>query len=350
MKKNRLGLSLTGLFAAMFIFFACQKEVNSKTNFIYKPAPNKDVSALIGSESISTKDLESGIESDLYDAQMKIYEIKFAKLQGMLLEKLMNKDPNKKGLSNDDFLNKYIAKDIKVTDSDIDKFVKERQIPKEQINDEIKERIKQFIEVEKKKTAIDKWIADKTSKTPVEVYFDKPQRPVFEVNIKDAPVKGPSSAKVTIVEYSDFQCPFCSKAAVTVADLEKKYGKKIKIAFKNFPLPFHNQAKLAAEAAQCAKEKDGKYFWKLHDAMFADQSKLDKTNLLATAKKIGLNEAEFKTCLESGKYKNVIESDIAEGQKLNIKSTPTFFVNGKIINGAQPIEVFTEVIEEELSK
>ncbi len=350
MKRNKLGLTLTGLFSVMIVFFACQKQADSKPNFIFKPAPAAGVAAKIGDEQILEKDLNAGIESDLYDAEMKVYEIKFGKLQAMLLEKFMNQDPNKKGLSNDDFLNKYIAKDVKVSDAEIEKFIKDRQIPKDQINPEIRERIKQYLEVEAKKLAVDKWIADKTKKTPVEVYIQKPQRPVFDVNIKDAPFKGKADAKVTIVEYSDFQCPFCSKASLTVAALEKKYGNKLKVAYKNYPLPFHSQARLAAEAALCAGEQDSKLFWKMHDAMFADQTKLDKENLLATAKKIGVKEADFKSCLEATKHKAVIDSDMAEGQKLGIKSTPTFFINGKLVSGAQPIEVFSEVIDEELAK
>ncbi len=350
MRKKGLGISLAGVSFAMLVFFACQKDVNSKANFIFKSAPSKDVAAAIGNEKILVKDLESGLEGDLYDAQMKIYEIKFNKLQAMLLEKFMNLDPNKKALSNDEYLNKYIAKDLKVGDGDIEKFIKERQIPKDQVNAEIRERIKQFIEVEMKKNAIDKWIAEKTKKNPVEVYFEKPKRPVFDVNIKDAPIKGASDAKVTIVEYSDFQCPFCSKASQTIAELEKKYGNKIKIAFKNFPLPFHSQARLAAESAQCAKEQGASNFWKMHDTMFADQTKLDRENLILSAKKIGLKEADFKNCIDSGKYKAVIESDISEGQKLGIKSTPTFFINGKLLSGSQPLEVFAESIDEDLVK
>ena len=107
---------------------------------------------------------------------------------------------------------------------------------------------------------------------------------------------------------------------------------------------------MAAEAAQCANEQNMKSFWKMHDAMFADQTKLGKDELIATAKKIGLKEADFKTCLESGKHKAIIDTDMAEGQKVGIKSTPTFFINGKLVSGAQPVDVFSEVIDEELAK
>lgn len=350
MKKTRFGFTLLGVLSVMIVFFSCQKEATSRANFIFKPAPSSGMAAKIGDEQVSEKELYAGIEGDIYEAEMKVYETKFGKLQSMILEKFMNQDPNKKGLSNDEFLNKYIAKDVKVTEADIEKFIKDRQIPKDQVNPEIRERIKQFLEVDLKKSAVDKWIAEKTKKTPVEVYIPKPQRPVFDVSIKDAPIKGSESAKVTIVEYSDFQCPFCSKAAKTISEIEKKYGSKVRIAFKNYPLPFHSNARIAAEAALCAKAQDPKLFWKMHDAMFEDQNKLDKESLIATAKKIGAKEADFKTCLDTTPHKAIVDNDMAEGQKLGIKSTPTFFVNGKLVSGAQPVEVFSEIIDEELAK
>lgn len=332
------------------VLIACQKEASSKPNFIFKPAPSNEVVASVGGEQILAKDFVKGIESDLYEAEMKVYEIKFARLQSMLLEKFMNQDPNKKGLTNDQFLDQYIAKNLKISDAEVEKFIKDRQIPKEQVNPEIKSRIVEYLSVEAKKNAIDKWISEKTKKSPVEVYIHKPTLPMFDVAAGDSPFKGGADAKVTIVEFSDFQCPFCSKGANVLTALEKKYGNKIKIAFKHYPLPFHAQARIAAEASMCANEQNVKYFWKMHDAMFADQSKLDRDNLIATAKKAGVKEADFKACLDAGKYKAKVDADVAEGGALGIKSTPTFFINGKLIAGAQPIEVFTEIIDEELSK
>lgn len=341
---------LAAVVAIAVVLIACQKEASSKPNFIFKPAPSNEVVASVGGEKILEKDFVKGIESDLYEAEMKVYEIKFAKLQSMLLERFMNQDPNKKGLTNDQFLDQFIAKGVKISDAEVEKFIKERQIPKDQVNPEIKGRIVEYLSVEAKKNAVDKWIAEKTKKNPVEIYINKPTLPMFDVSAGEAPFKGASDAKVTIIEYSDFQCPFCSKGAAILSGLEKKYGNKIKIAFKHYPLPFHAQARIAAEASMCANEQNVKYFWKMHDAMFADQSKLDRDNLIATAKKAGVKEAEFKTCLDSGKYKAKVDADVAEGSALGIKSTPTFFINGKLIAGAQPIEVFTEIVDEELAK
>ena len=336
--------------ALTVVLIACQKEANSKPNFIFKAAPSQEVVASVGGDKILEKDFVKGIESDLYEAEMKVYEIKMAKLQSLLLEKFMNQDPDKKNLTNDQYLDQKIAKNVKVADAEIEKFIKDRQIPKDQINPEIKTRIVEYLSIEAKKSAVEKWIAEKTKKNPVEIYIHKPSLPVFEVSAGDGPSKGSADAKVTIVEFSDFQCPFCSKGAQVVNAIEKKYGNKVRIVFKHFPLPFHAQARIAAEASMCANEQDGKLFWKMHDAMFANQAKLDQPNLIISAKSIGAKEAEFKACLESGKFKAKIDSDVAEGTNIGIKSTPTFFVNGKLINGAQPIEVFSEVIDEELAR
>lgn len=350
MKKLMGKLSpLLSVVAVTVLVIACNKDAQSKPNFIFKAAPSKEVVASMGDQKILEADLVKGIESDLYEAELKVYEIKYAKLQAMLLERFMNQDPDKKGLTNDEFLDKHIAKAVKVTDAQVEAFIKERQIPKDQINPEIKSRIVEYLTVESKKVAVDNWIAAKTKKTPVEIYIQKPTLPTFEVNVGEAPFKGGSDAKVTIVEFSDFQCPFCSKGAQVLSALEKKYGNKVKIAFKHYPLPFHAQARIAAEASMCANEQSSKLFWKMHDAMFADQSKLDKDNLIATAKKVGVKEVEFKTCLESGKFKAKVDADVAQGAAIGIKSTPTFYINGKLISGAQPLEVFTEVIDADLA-
>lgn len=345
MKKSLIAFSLIFLATT-----ACNKSVASKPNVTYKSQSSAGIAATVLGESITDAELNRGIESELFEAEMKVFELRYARLQALLLEKFMNKDPNKQGLSNDEYLAKFIAKNISVTDKEIESFIKERSIPKDQVNADIRERIKQFIEMEKKKDAVDVWLSKQTEKNPVEVYFAKPKRPVFNVVIGNAPFKGKDDAVVTIVEFSDFQCPFCSKAAKLISELEKKYGKKIKIAFKNFPLPFHNQAKDAAVAAMCAKEQDMSAFWKLHDVMFSDQSKLDIANLKVSAKKLGLNEKEFSNCLDSKKYLSLVEADMAEGQALGVKSTPTFFVNGQLIAGAQNIEVFSEIIDEALVK
>ena len=128
-------------------------------------------------------------------------------------------------------------------------------------------------------------------------------------------------------------------------ELKKKYGNKIKIVFKNFPLPFHVFAKKAAEAGFCAYEQGQKKFWMMYDKMFSDQSKLSETDLKKAAKLIGLDTKKFNSCLDSNKYSKQVEQDLAYGKQIGVKSTPTFFVNGQLINGAHPSKVFEDIID-----
>lgn len=348
-KKGLLATLLLAILGGSFLF-SCTKKVESKPNYIFKAAPNESTALKVGSVEVPHSELYRGVESDIYEAEMKVWEIKMNRIQAVVLEKLMEADPNKKGLTNDQFLEKYITKGAQPTDKDVNTFIQERKIPAEHINDQMRERIKKFLEIELKKKYIEKWIGQKTAKNPVEVYVKKPVRPIFEVEVGDAPFMGGADAKVTIVEFSDFQCPFCKKGATIMDDLKKKYGNKIKIAFKQFPLPFHNHAHTASQAALCAYEQDKAKFWKFHDEMFGDQTKLDNEGLKKTAAKLGLKTDEFDKCLGSGKMAAKVNADMEQGKKVGVKSTPTFFVNGQMVNGAHPVETFSEIIDAELAK
>ncbi|MCY4524795.1 MAG: DsbA family protein, partial [Halobacteriovoraceae bacterium] len=172
--------------------------------------------------------------------------------------------------------------------------------------------------------------------------------PVFAVEVGDAPFLGKEDAKVTLVEFSDFECRYCGKAVETIEKIKKRYGKKVKIVFKNFPLPFHKNAKSAALAGLCANEQGGAYFWKIHDMMFADQKKLDVPNLIKAGEKAGLNLDQFTNCLNGKKHMAKLDQDIQQAKELGIKQTPTFFINGRMVNGLQDIDNFTKLIDQGL--
>lgn len=344
MKSVMRLLSLTMLFA---VVYSCSK-ATSTPQYKYKKDVGGEIAAKAGDITITDKELFSGIESEIYEAEMKIFDIKFNRLNALLLEKLMKNDPKSKGLTNDQYMEKFIANKIKITKKEIDAFVEDRKIPKQQLNPQIIEKIKNFLSIEKKRAATQTWLAEKTSKSGIEVFFQKPNRPTFDVKLGNAPSFGGKDAKVTIVEFSDFQCPFCAKGAKVLKDLKKKYGNKIKVGFKQYPLPFHSQAKKAAVASLCANEQSVDLFWRLHDHMFANQSELSADQLKKAGKKIGVNSEKFNKCLDDNKYIAQVEKEIQEGKDIGVKSTPTFYVNGKLVSGAQPLEVFSEIIDKEL--
>src|SRR3989344_3708702 len=159
--------------------------------------------------------------------------------------------------------------------------------------------------------------------------------------------KGIENSPITIIEYSDYQCPYCARAEATINDVLDEYGSKIYFVYKDFPLPFHNNAQKAAEASRCALEQ-GKY-WEYHDALFKNQQSLDTNSLKTYAKSLGLDEAKFSECLDSNKYTEKVKQDMEEGQSKGVTGTPTFFVNGKMLVGAQPFDAFKEIIDKELA-
>ncbi len=338
------------LLLVSFVILTACSEGTSKPSYLFKPAVKEGVAAKVGDIEISNAEVMDGIESEVYEFESKSFEVKFNKLKSIILQKVVDKDPRKKGISNDEFLNKYIAKSVNISEKEIDAFIKDQNIPAEHINPQVREKIKGYLEIERKKEAIDKWVAEQTKSTPVEVYIPKPRRPTFPVEAGNAPFAGDKDAKVVIVEYSDFQCPFCAKGADLLKKIKEKYGNKVKVAFKNFPLPFHNHAEAAAVASLCANEQSTNHFWKMHDEMFANQESLDIEGLKKAASKVGLKADAFAKCLNENKYLGQVKADIEDGKKVGVKSTPTFFVNGQLISGAQPIEVFAEIIDEELSK
>jgi protein-disulfide isomerase len=174
------------------------------------------------------------------------------------------------------------------------------------------------------------------------------EAPVQNIEVGNAPARGPKNAPITIVAYSDFECPFCGRVLPTLKQIEDEYKGKVRVAFKNQPLPFHANAKPAAAAALAANEQ-GK-FWEYHDKLFANQRALDRASLEKYAQELGLNMGQFKAALDSGKYDAQVAADMAEATRVGVNGTPTFFINGRSLVGAQPVEAFKRVIDEELSK
>ena len=182
-----------------------------------------------------------------------------------------------------------------------------------------------------------------------------------EVSADDDPFLGPENAKVTIIEFSDYQCPFCrSFWRDTLGQIKEKYidaGKSVRFVYRDFPLSsIHPTAQKYAEAAECAQ--DQKKYWEMHDKIFEEQDKLgqgtisayDLEDIKKWATELGLDSFNFNQCLDSGKYAAEVKKDFDDGSKAGINGTPSFFVNGKILVGAQPIQAFIQVIDSELEK
>ena len=174
---------------------------------------------------------------------------------------------------------------------------------------------------------------------------------VVDASFDDDAVKGNANAKVTIIEFSDYECPFCGKHfKETYPQIVKEYVDtgKVKLVFRDFPLSFHASAQKAAEAAECAGEQNK--YWQMHDKLFSNQQALDVDSLKIYAKDIGLNTATFNACLDDGKMVDEVAKDFADGQSYGVTGTPAFFINGRFIAGAYTFADFKKIIDEELAK
>ena len=211
--------------------------------------------------------------------------------------------------------------------------------------------IKQADELLKKGTSMDQLYEAEMNHLPAAPAAAAPSAPPpsehVDVKIGDAPTKGPKNAPVQMVIFSDFQCPFCSRVEPTLKQIEDDYKGKIVFAWRNKPLPFHDKAHLAAEAAMAANEQ-GK-FWEYHDALFQHQDQLDRPGLELRAQELHLDMAKFKAALDTGKFKARVDAEAAEGDKIGAGGTPTFFINGNKFVGAQPVAAFKQQIDAALA-
>ncbi len=171
---------------------------------------------------------------------------------------------------------------------------------------------------------------------------------VYTVEVGGAPARGPRDAAITVALFSDFQCPFCSRVEPTLTALEKEYPGKVRVVWKNFPLPFHESARSAALAAHAAGEQ-GK-FWEMHDKLIQNQQALAAENLEKYAQELGLDLARWKGAMGSAATAQLVDADMKQGQNLGINGTPSMFINGRKVVGARPLADLKTIIDEELAK
>jgi protein-disulfide isomerase len=203
-----------------------------------------------------------------------------------------------------------------------------------------------YLQRANEQSARDRWLADvRRAAAPARVLLPLPPVPPA-VQASDH-VLGGAAAPVTLIEYVDFECPYCRQAAPVVAELRRRYGTNLRVVVRDFPLTeIHQHALAAAEAGRCAA--DQQEFWRFHAALFGSQAAPDRTRVDAVAAALGLDRERFRRCVDTHAYRADIERSIVGGRRAGVRSTPTMFVNGRMIEGAQPLEAIADVIDQEL--
>jgi protein-disulfide isomerase len=352
MMSIRMSRVMVGLLVAAGL--ACSSAEMTPSAQTQTPAQDTVVADVAG-RKITLKELDEKWEEidpgEQARAMQLLYQNRRNVLDQMVGDILIENAAKAAGMSTEQFLEQENAKRIKEpTDADIQQFYeqnKERTQGRsfEQLKGPIGEFLKSQREQQARAQLVDE-LTKKGSGGAVKVTLEPPRRDVA-IESHD-PARGPATAPITIIEFSDFQCPYCARVTPTLDKLRAAYPDKIRLVFKDFPLPNHTQAPKAAEAAHCAGEENK--YWEMHDKLFANPQALDVATLKQHATTLGLDQAKFTQCLDSGKFADAVKADMELGSKLGINSTPTLYVNGRPVIGAQPYDYFVSVIEEELAR
>ena len=316
-----------------------------------EPKEGKDAAvAKVGSDTITAGQLDTHAAAQLRQLEEEFrtqrFELRKQALDSMIMERLVKAEAAKKSVKEEAYLKSEIDEKLKPpTDAEVKKLFDQSadRLPPGATIDIVKPQIIEFLQQQQKQDRAKALYEQLKKANGVQVLLSEPRK---KVEAK-GPSRGPAGAKVTIVEFSDFECPFCSRAHDTVEQVMKDFDGKVKLVFRQFPLSFHPHAAKAAEAALCAADQ-GK-FWELHDVLFKNQKALGVEKLKDHAATAGLDVPKFTKCLDSGEKAKLVKEDQEAGSKVGVSGTPAFFINGIALSGAVPAEEFKQVIDQELA-
>jgi protein-disulfide isomerase len=309
--------------------------------------PGEGPVATVGGVPITAAELQGRVGDRLLAVKTSEYEMRRDILSDLITERLEKQEAERRGISVEALLAAEVdAKVAPVTEQEKRmhyEAIKARagNRPAAQVMADIEQALKEQRHDER----LAAFASELQTKAGVQVLLDPPRARSVP---GDDPALGPASAPVTIVEFSDFQCPYCAHAAPTLKRIRESYGDRVRLVYRDFPLSFHPDAEKAAEAASCAGEQ-GK-FWEMHDRIFERQSRITVADLKGYAGELGLNAAAFAECLDSGRQAAKTRVDFEAGRAIGVTGTPAFLINGRLLTGAQPFDRFAAVIDDELAR
>ncbi len=337
---------------AALCLVACNKEKAPATGgkAASPDMPPDTVVATIGNEKITAGQLDKEVGPQLKQMEDQFQKQKFdlrkQRLDQMVMEKLVKAEAAKKGQTEEEFYKAEIdAKVAQPSDEQINKLFEESKarLPPGSTVETYRGQIVDFLTRNQKQEKARELFERLRKENNVSVKLTEPRKQVEA----SGPARGRADAKVTIVEFSDFECPFCSRAHDVVEQVMQQYAGKVKLTFRHYPLPFHPNAQKAAEASMCAHDQ-GK-FWEYHDVLFQNREALGVDSLKKYAADLKLDTAKFNQCLDGNTKADLVKADFEAGGKVGVNGTPAFFINGIMISGAQPIEEFKRIIDQELA-
>ena len=330
---------LANLSVCLTLSLACFGQAEPDSN-------SSDPVATVAGQPVSEQELLDALgPQKVTQMRTQEYEARSAALDSLIRLKLVQAEAKKRGISAEDLIKQEVESKVSdPTDGEVEAFFfgqNREGVRLEDVKEQFRAALKQLKLLKARRAYAD------TLRTNMDVAIML-RPPTVNVSYDPARVKGNPEAPVTIVEFSDFQCPFCKAAESALKEVLTKSSGRVKLAYLDFPLSeIHPKAQGAAEAARCAGEQ-GK-FWEYHDVLYADQSKLDGAGLVSSAVALNMDEKSFRSCLDSGKFKSKIQADVDQGIKVGVAGTPGFFVNGVFLSGAQPLAEFEKIIDNQLA-
>ena len=304
------------------------------------------VVAQVGDKKITLNDLEKSQPAQMLTARYRTYMAEHDALSKAIDDAILENEAKKEGVTVDQLIDKHVKGKFKEP-SDEALRVYYDALNTDQPYDVVRPQMVDNLRQLREKKAREEYMKSLREKNKAVIFLEPPL--VAEANVGNAPVTGPADAPVTIIEYADYECPYCQKAEPSLKKIREQYSGKVRFAYKSFPLPSHPHAQKAAEAALCAGQQ-GKY-WDFHERVYEKNGKgLDVSELKELARSLGVNGDQFDKCLDSSAEAANVKQSLDEGLKLGVTGTPSFFINGHFISGSLPYDQLNDLVQLQLTK
>ena len=344
-------MAVAAVLAAVLTWGGCREQVSERDGSpsppATQPAGQGEIAAYVDGVPISAAELDASAKGQIQNLLTQIYQVKKNVLEGMIADRLIEKAAGEQGVSVEEYVTEHAdAKVEPPTDEEIRAFYEQQKgrmnAPFDQMRERIAEDLKNVRRNEKRQALV----AGLRGQADVRILLDPPRT---EIPLDDAAYTiGARDAKIVLVEFTDYQCPYSKRAQPTVRRVLDDYRGKVLYAFFDYPLSFHPDAMKAHEAARCAGEQ-GKYV-QYSAKIFQNQTSLGVEDLKRYAQEIRLDTKAFDSCLDGGQASARVQKSVEAGNRAGVSGTPAFFVNGIMISGAQPFESFQEIVKAELSR
>jgi protein-disulfide isomerase len=332
----RTPLFFSGLLAAALCLAAAEPDGAVRSN------PASNILVEINGTKITLADFERKHPTALFQAQNSYYEAQRKAIESFVDQYLMEEQAKKENITVSELLERHIISKIAKEPSEEALRVFYEGVDTNEPFEAVRSRIVEGLRQRRALKLRTAYLESLRSQAKIKVQLAPPRA---AISLKDTAVKGPARALVTLVEYADYECPYCQQIVPVVAKLRSEFKDQLAYAFKDLPLPMHANAQKAAEASRCA-ESQGKY-WEYHDLLFV-RKQFEADGLKGLARELKLDGEKFDKCLDSGEKAEAVRLHASEAQSLGLQGTPSFFVNGRAVNGAVSYESLRALIEEEL--